>query len=402
MSAVAARLRDLLGPRAIERAPDGIPRAVPDSLDGLAAACGAAHEEGWRVRIEGHATWQAPDAPADVAISARGLDQVVTTSPEDLVATVQAGASLDALARRFAEQRMWLAIDPPGRPERTLGSVLATGTSGPLRHGLGPVRDHVLGVTLVTGDGRVVRPGGHVVKNVAGFDLTRLQVGAFGSFGIVADAHLRLRAMPEADVTLVARGGRDALTLAARDAVAAGIDAQVLELLSPVLAGEADWLLVARLLGTAEGTAAEAERLRAAAPLAWTERPAEAAASLFRTVARAFAQPPVTVRLGVLLDGLDETIDLVAQHLDEAMLSAGAGSGTLRWTGTAEAAALHDLRRVLAAREIPLTLERAPWMLRRATGHFGAYREGVGTLVTRLRESFDPGARIQVALEGRG
>ena len=89
-------------------------------------------------------------------------------SPADLVATVQAGTPIEALRRRLADEGMWLALDPPGRPERSLGSVVATATAGPLRHGFGPVRDHVLGCTVATGDGRLVRAGGRVVKNVAG------------------------------------------------------------------------------------------------------------------------------------------------------------------------------------------------------------------------------------------
>ena len=138
---------------------------------------------------------------------------------------------------------MWLALDPPGRPERSIGSVVATATAGPLRHGFGPVRDHVLGCSVATGDGRLVNAGGRVVKNVAGYDLTKLQVGGFGGFGIIAEVHLRLRALPRADVTLLARGARDALTSGARDIVAANLLPAALELLSPALAAEADWVL---------------------------------------------------------------------------------------------------------------------------------------------------------------
>ena len=129
---------------------------------------------GWRTRRAGRSgsrarrTWLPPDAPADLAVSTRALDQVVSVSPADLVATVQAGAPLEALRRRLADEGMWLALDPPGRPERSLGSVVATATAGPLRQGFGPVRDHVLGCTVATGDGRLVKAGGRVVKNVAG------------------------------------------------------------------------------------------------------------------------------------------------------------------------------------------------------------------------------------------
>src|SRR4029077_6662012 len=121
-------------------------------------------------------------------------------------------------------------LAPPGRPARPLASVIAPAPSGPLRHGFGPVRDQILGCTVVTGDGRIVKPGARVVKNVAGYDLTKLHVGGFGAFGIVTEAHLRLRALPRADVTLVSRGSRDALSAAARDLLEVGITPMALEL----------------------------------------------------------------------------------------------------------------------------------------------------------------------------
>jgi len=183
---VHGRLRALLGSAGVDRDPAGLPRAIPDSPDALSLVCRLAHEEGWKIRVEGQGTWLPADAPADLAVSTRALDQVLSVSPADLVATVQAGTSMETLRRRLADHGMWLAIDPPGRPERSLGSVIATATAGPLRHGFGPVRDHVLGCTVATGDGRLVKAGGRVVKNVAGYDLTKLQVGGFGGFGIVA------------------------------------------------------------------------------------------------------------------------------------------------------------------------------------------------------------------------
>src|SRR5437867_4781196 len=213
---VFTRLRALLGTTGVERDGDGMPRATPDTPDALTLVCRLAHEEGWKIRVEGRGTWLPSDAPADLVVSTCGLEQIVSVSPADLVATVQAGAPLEALRRRLADEGMWLALDPPGRPERSIGSVIATATAGPLRHGFGPVRDHVLGSTVATGDGRLVKAGGRVVKNVAGYDITKLHVGGFGGFGIIAEAHLRLRALPRADVTLVARGTRDTPSSAAR------------------------------------------------------------------------------------------------------------------------------------------------------------------------------------------
>jgi glycolate oxidase FAD binding subunit len=397
---VHGRLRALLGTSGVERDAVGLPRAIPESADALSLVCRLAHEERWKIRVEGQGTWLSADAPADLAVSTRGLDQVQSVSPADLVASVQAGTPLEALRRRLADEGMWLALDPPGRPERTLGSIIATATAGPLRHGFGPVRDHVLGCTVATGDGRLVKAGGRVVKNVAGYDLTKLQVGGFGGFGIIADVHLRLRALPRADMTLVARGTRDTLTSAARDVVGAELVPAALELLSPALAAEPEWVLAARFLGTDAAVQSDVRRLAPIAGLAWQPLPPDRTAAFWGLVGRGSQGGPITLRLGVLGDGVDETIDLLAHDLDEGLLSAGAGAGMIRWTGDAPVERLRAVRRAAAAREIPMTLERAPWPVRRALGHFGAYREGVGQLVGRLRDTFDPGQCLQVALEG--
>jgi len=395
-----AQVRDALGADAIERDPQGLPRAVPDSTDAVAQVVGLAHEHGWKLRVEGRGTWFPADAPADLALSTRALDAVEFVSPADLVAGMKAGMPLELLRRRLGDDGMWLALDPPGRPERSIGSVLATATAGPLRQGFGPVRDHVLGLTVVTGEGRVVRPGGRVVKNVAGFDLTKLQVGGFGAFGIITECTLRLRAVPRADRTLIARGPRDHLTSLARALTAARLSLSTLELFSPAIAAESDWVLAVRLLGTDEGVLAETGRLEAASDLPWSPLSHERAASFWHLAARAVLGGLVTLRLGALQDGLDDTLDLVAGVLDEGLVTAGAGStGGIRWSGEANVAALRSLRRSAAAREIPVTLERAPWDLRHALGHFGAYREGVSQLVGRLRGTFDPSGVLSVALE---
>lgn len=395
----AERLRSLLGRDAVEQKATGIPYVTPDSAEGIAVACRVAAEEGWTVRVEGNGTWLPPDADADFAVSTRALNRTVDISPADLMATVQAGTTLESLRRQAAALGMWLPLDPPGRPDRTIGSIVATGTAGALRAGLGPIRDHVLGCAVVAGDGRRLTSGGRVMKNVAGYDLTKLHVGAFGGFGIITDLHLRLRALPSADVTLTARADRDALTFSARALGEAGLDCSALELLSPAVAARADWTLAARLLGTESAVAAMVAKIRRVGDLAWQELPPAESAAFWGSVNRAWLGGPVTLRMGALADSIDETIDLLAGLLDEQLVSAGAATGGVRWSGSAEPDQLLTLRHRAAEREIPVTLERAPWRVRQRVGHFGAYREGVGNLVGRLRTTFDPRACLRVALE---
>jgi glycolate oxidase FAD binding subunit len=398
--AILMRLRHALGDAQVELDSAGRPRAVPDSAEGIAQVCGLAHEQSWRIRVEGQGTWMPPDAPADLSLSTRGIARIIDVAPADLVATVEAGVSIGILQRELEAQGAWIALDPPGRPERSIGSIVATGTAGPLRHGFGPVKDHILGGTIVTGDGRIIKAGGSVVKNVAGYDLTKLQVGGFGAFGVVTQVHLRLRASPVARATLLAEGERDVLTRQARALMEQRATAAAIELHSPALVGGLNWSLAVLLTGSEAGVEDEIARATATAEAAWSRAFPEAADHFWRASARASSGGTVTFRLGVFADGMDELIDLLAEHLDTGLVSGSPASGFLRWSGDATVEQLRAVRRLAAEREIPLTLERAPWSIRHAFGHYGAYREGVGALVSKLRSTFDPDPTFAVALEG--
>lgn len=124
---------------------------------------------------------------------------VIDYTPGDLVITVHAGTTLQELAAITGEHGQMLAIAPYGTAQATIGAVVATATAAPLAYDDLAVRDLVLGLTLVTGTGDVVRAGGKVVKNVAGFDLVRLNVGAFGTIGVLTEVSVRLHAKPIMD-----------------------------------------------------------------------------------------------------------------------------------------------------------------------------------------------------------
>ncbi len=375
----------------------GLARVAPASTDALATALGVANENQWRVRIEGSGTWMPTDAPADLVVTTQRLDRIISIASADLVTTVQAGVGVGALAHSLAAHRAWLALDPPGAPERSIGSVLATATPGPARYRFGTVRDHVLGTTVVTGDGRVVRAGGSVVKNVAGYDLTKLQIGGFGAFGVIADVNLRLRAVPAARLLLTATGDLDPLFHAGRALVDASVDATTIELLSPGVTNRTDWMLIVELAGTEAGLDAELARSAALAPVL---RPAPDA-GIAATLAQAFLEGPISLRAGALPPSLPALADAVESRLGAGRMSLGVGGGGFRWAGSASAPDLLDLRQWLAEQEVPVTIERAPWAIRHAIGHFGAFREGVGTLTGRLRAVFDPNNILAAPLEGQ-
>src|SRR2546430_13527504 len=242
--------------------------------------------------------------------------------PQDLSAPAEAGIGCDLLRQQLADRGTWLALDPPGLAGRTLGSVVATATAGPLRHGFGAVRDHILGVPVVAGDGRLVQSGGRVVKNVAGYDLPGLGARGFGAFGVIVLVHLRLRALPRADQTFVLEGTREDLTQLAEDVAAAGLQPAALELMSPALARREGWVLAVRLAGSAALVAAEEAGLRGASGGRVPALRAQEAHGFWMPAAESLATRPITFRTGGLPDSSDELLDLLQHQVGDEWVAA--------------------------------------------------------------------------------
>lgn len=158
------------------------------SLAEASKALAAAHAEGRHTRIGEDLTTE-------------GLDRILEHEEGDLTCTVEAGLRLSTLNSALARAGQRLSLDPPGDP--TIGALLATNTSGPLRHRYGAPRDLVLGTTLVLADGTIANSGGKVVKNVAGFDLARLVCGSRGQLALIVRASFRLHPVPKTARTLV-------------------------------------------------------------------------------------------------------------------------------------------------------------------------------------------------------
>jgi len=134
-----------------------------------------------------------------VAFDLGALNRVLEYAPEDMTVTVEAGITLAALQARLAEKGQWLPIDPPFAQTTSIADIINSNASGPRRLGYGTIREHLLGITVVMADGRLVHGGGKVVKNVAGYDLCKLFVGAHGSLGVVVEATFKVRPLPEAE-----------------------------------------------------------------------------------------------------------------------------------------------------------------------------------------------------------
>ena len=182
----------------------------------LAAFLRDAHDRHAKVRIAGRGTW--PGRSSAVASDAAPLDVsalsgILEYVPGDLTLTARAGTTIAEIDAATGAHGQWCPLLPWGGDNGTLGATFATATHGPCSAALGAPRDHAIGVEFVDGTGAIVRAGGRVVKNVAGFDLTRLLVGSWGTLGVLTEVSVRLRARPAVDETWsVAMAGDDART----------------------------------------------------------------------------------------------------------------------------------------------------------------------------------------------
>ena len=179
----------------------------PTSEEELSALLKEANDKCWAVlpRGSGNAD-RLGNLPErlDVVVGTEMLPHLIDHNPGDLTVSVGAGTNFGLLQERLAEEGQWLPLDPPLAGRRTVGGILAANLSGPLSLSHGAARDFVLGVRVASAAGVVTKSGGNVVKNVTGFDLPKLHIGALGTLGIILQATFKVLPLPKEDVTLAA------------------------------------------------------------------------------------------------------------------------------------------------------------------------------------------------------
>lgn len=145
----------------------------------------------------------APPRAAEVALCTGNLSAISGYQPADLIVTAEAGVTVAALQETLREHDQMLPLEVPLPDRATIGGAVAANACGPLRHTFGTAKDLVMGMQFIQGDGTLAKSGGEVVKNVAGFGLHKLHVGALGTLGVVATATFKVYPLPKADQTLV-------------------------------------------------------------------------------------------------------------------------------------------------------------------------------------------------------
>jgi len=336
---------------------------------------------------------------AQVLLSTRGLAGLRDFDPEEGVLRAGAGTRLGELRDALRASAWELPFDPPGA-HPTLGGTLAAAAPGPRHTGFGRPRDLVLGLDAVLGDGVRARCGGRVVKNVTGYDLMKLQIGAHGSLGVIEAAWIRLRPRAESERTLAAALGSGpeacargvALARLASARAVALVDKSLAEAIVPSLAPSAGWLLVAELAGDEALVSRDAARLTETVGAA----PASPGAIARLRALQGETLGPIGLRfrLAVLVDRLGEVSADLARAGAALLVYPGSGLVYARFAlDEPDGAAVDRIWRALgvAARQGGghALLESAPAWAKAARDVFGEPDADL-SLARALKARFDP------------
>lgn len=313
-----------------------------------------------------------PPPPGALILGTSALARVLDYTPADLTITVEAGASLGAIQDLLRPHAQWLPWDPPAPADATIGGLLAAGRSGALRLGYGTPRDWALGMRVALGDGRLVKSGGKVVKNVAGYDLHKLHIGALGTLGVIVEVTFKLAPLPERVESLGAVCPRP-VALALSEQLRAHPLAPVSLALAERVGGLADLpgdpahtRLVVRFAGVDRAverqirTARERIERAGATPIPLGDQQSQAVWGALSAFAAPSPAPDLLIRAGAPASALADTLGALARCAppggDPAQVVgyAGVGLAYARWPIPATvapggvAAALEELRAALA------------------------------------------------------
>jgi glycolate oxidase FAD binding subunit len=215
--AFASRIRDIVGDAHLIADPDRLDArridgvrpglwTVPADAEQIAALLTAAAEAGAGVIPYGGGAHQhlgVPPARADLVVETTRLAGITDYTPADYVVAVRAGTPFRDVQTALAANGQWLPLDPPGAADATIGGLVAANRNGPRRLLWGSIRDLVIGIRVALPTGEVIKAGGKVVKNVAGYDLAKLFIGSFGSCGVITDVTFKILPLPGEGVTVL-------------------------------------------------------------------------------------------------------------------------------------------------------------------------------------------------------
>jgi glycolate oxidase subunit GlcD len=382
---------------------------TPDSIEQVGEVMKLASIDGWKVVPAGAATWLNSGntlAPINIVLSTRKLTRIIDHEPADLVAITEAGVTLRALNDELGRNGQWLPLDPPDDGRATIGGVVSTGVGGAQQFGYGAPRRHVIGMKVVRADGSLIKVGGRVVKNVAGYDLSKLFTGSFGTLGVIVEVNFKLRPAPFQTRTILASGDWKHLLACARQVIASKLFPVAVELLSPGLASMAGWserghVLLIKFDGSHNGVEYQAKNASAIIDRSHTTHVEVIENDVSRW--RALAAMPLKHSENIIsrISVSPADVELIMSMLEtsnagnERMWHASVGVGRVRvidQKGKSADTAIADIGGLRSSAENlggSLIVEDGPTEIRQQLGVWGDLGDSTG-LMQRIKRQLDP------------
>jgi glycolate oxidase FAD binding subunit len=207
----------------------------PSTVEQLSRAIAFAQQNSCQLLLCGAGSklsWGNPVGSVELVVSTARLNRLIEHAEGDLTVTVEAGMRFADLQSILAKSGQFLAIDPAYADRATIGGIVATGDTGSLRHRYNSVRDMCIGIAFVRSDGELVKAGGRVVKNVAGYDLMKLLTGSYGTLGAIAQVTFRLYPLTTASATMLLTGDAEAIARARTEILMSSLTPTAIDLLS--------------------------------------------------------------------------------------------------------------------------------------------------------------------------
>jgi glycolate oxidase FAD binding subunit len=334
-----------------------------------------------------------PAVDAEVVVSTRGLGRVLQYEPKDLTISVEAGMPFNKLQELLGAERQMIALDPPFAAQATIGGVIASNSSGPLRLGYGTARDLVIGMTFATLEGKLVKTGGMVVKNVAGLDMAKLMIGSFGTLAAITSINFRVHSRPARTMTFLLRAAKLQAVRELRQQIRRSpLQPIAVDLLSPAAAArfsQEAFVVAVR----AAGSDAALKRYHRELPQADTLSGSDEAAlwSRIREYTAEFLErrpDGVVLRVSSKVDGLAEAMDGIADPFITRLMAGVSYIYLTSWT--AAPPILNRLQRL----GVPATVQYASHAVRSNYELWpipaGAAHKSAFDMMKKVKQMFDP------------
>ena len=376
---------------------------IPETVEELAAIVQAASKEKWGIMPCGNGSkldWGGLAKEIELVVSTQKCDRIIQHAVNDLTVTVEAGIKLADLQNKLKAHKQFLPIDPAFAEEATIGGILATADTGSLRHRYGGIRDLVLGVSFIRGDGKIAKAGGKVVKNVAGYDLMKLLIGSYGTLGIISQVTLRTYPIPQASQTVAITGKSEKIDKAIKLLKNSGLTPTAADLISSSVAKKLDIANKTTLLvsfqtipESIKDQIVQISTMMDGLEVDITTYKAESEQQLWyqlatlvrtphseATICKLGVLPTVAVELLYKIEKIDPK-NYVTVHI-------GSGIGILQFS-TAKAEDISSIREFCNSNAGFLTVLTAPQQLKQKIDVWGYGGNALGMMAT-IKQKFDP------------